>query len=63
MVSVCVDKNWVLPGRFFRSLLVPCGASEGKGAKMSDSFASIVFEKKKKALDISLEPAPYLPHF
>jgi hypothetical protein len=26
MVSVCVDKNWVVRGRFFQSLLIPCGA-------------------------------------
>jgi hypothetical protein len=26
-MSVCVDKNWVVPGRFFQSLPVPCGAS------------------------------------
>jgi hypothetical protein len=26
MVSVYVDKNWALPGKFFQSLPVPCGA-------------------------------------
>jgi hypothetical protein len=26
VVSVCVDKNWAVPGRFFQSLPVPCGA-------------------------------------
>jgi len=26
-LSVCVDKNWAVPGRFFQSLPVPCGAS------------------------------------
>ncbi len=31
MVSVCVDKNWAVPGRFFQSLLVPCGASDKQG--------------------------------
>jgi len=24
VVSVCVDKNWAVPGRFFQSLPVPC---------------------------------------
>jgi len=24
-LSVCVDKNWAVPGRFFQSLSVPCG--------------------------------------
>jgi hypothetical protein len=23
-LSVCVDKNWAVPGRFFQSLSVPC---------------------------------------
>jgi hypothetical protein len=27
VVSVCVDKNWVVLGRFFQSLSVSCGAS------------------------------------
>jgi len=31
MVSVCVDKNWAVPGRFFQSLPVPCGDKEGRG--------------------------------
>ncbi len=31
MVSVCVDKNWAVPGRFFQSLLVPCGAGDKRG--------------------------------
>jgi len=26
MVSVCVDKNWAVTGRFFQSLLIPYGA-------------------------------------
>ncbi len=26
VVSVCADKNWAVPGRFFQSLPVPCGA-------------------------------------
>jgi hypothetical protein len=25
-LSICVDKNWAMPGRFFQSLPVPCGA-------------------------------------
>jgi hypothetical protein len=25
-LSVCVDKNWTVPRRFFQSLHVPCGA-------------------------------------
>jgi len=28
VVSVCVDKNWAVPGRFFQSLPVPCGAGD-----------------------------------
>jgi len=28
VVSICVDKNWAMPGRFFQSLLVPCGAGD-----------------------------------
>jgi hypothetical protein len=31
MVSVCVDKNWAVPERFFQSLPVPCGAGDSKG--------------------------------
>jgi hypothetical protein len=31
MVSVCVDKNWAVPGRFFQSLPVPCGAGDKQG--------------------------------
>ncbi len=31
MVSVCVDKNWEVPGRFFQSLPVPCGAGDKQG--------------------------------
>jgi hypothetical protein len=31
MVSVCVDKNWAVPGRFFESLPVPCGAGDKQG--------------------------------
>jgi hypothetical protein len=30
-VSVCVDKNWAVPGRFFQSLPVPCGAGDKQG--------------------------------
>jgi hypothetical protein len=29
VVSVCVDKNWAVPGRFFQSL--PCGADDKQG--------------------------------
>jgi hypothetical protein len=29
--SVCVDKNWAVPGRFFQSLSVPCGAGDKQG--------------------------------
>jgi hypothetical protein len=29
--SVCVDKNWAVPGRFFQSLPVPCGAGDKQG--------------------------------
>jgi hypothetical protein len=29
-LSVCVDKNWAMPGRFFQSLPVPCGDKQGK---------------------------------
>jgi hypothetical protein len=28
VVSVCVDKNWVVSGRFFQSLPVPCGVGD-----------------------------------
>jgi hypothetical protein len=28
VVSVCVDKNWAVPGRFFQSLPVPYGAGD-----------------------------------
>jgi hypothetical protein len=28
VVFVCVDKNWAVPGRFFQSLLVPCGGDK-----------------------------------
>ncbi len=31
MVSVCVDKNWAVPGRFFQSLPVRCGAGHKQG--------------------------------
>jgi hypothetical protein len=31
MVSVCVDKNWAVPGRFFQSLPVPYGAGDKQG--------------------------------
>ncbi len=31
MVSICVDKNWAVPGRFFQSLLVPYGAGDKQG--------------------------------
>jgi hypothetical protein len=31
MVSVCVDKNWAVPERFFQSLPVPCGAGDKQG--------------------------------
>jgi hypothetical protein len=30
-MSVCVDKNWAVPGRFFQSLPVPCGAGDKQG--------------------------------
>jgi hypothetical protein len=30
-VSVCVDKNWAVPGRLFQSLPVPCGAGDKQG--------------------------------
>jgi hypothetical protein len=33
--SVCVDKNWAVPGRFFQSLPVPCGVFWGGGARES----------------------------
>jgi hypothetical protein len=33
MVSVCVDKNWAMPGRFFQSLPVPCGDKQGKAGR------------------------------
>jgi len=29
-LSVCVDKNWAVLGRFFQSLPVPCGDKQGK---------------------------------
>jgi hypothetical protein len=38
VVSVCVDKNWAVPGRFFQSLPLPCGAvcaSVCRGPEMS----------------------------
>jgi len=31
VVFVCVDKNWAMPGRFFQSLPVPCGAGDKQG--------------------------------
>ncbi len=31
MASICVDKNWAVPGRFFQSLPVPCGAGDKQG--------------------------------
>jgi hypothetical protein len=31
MVSICVDKNWAVPERFFQSLPVPCGAGDKQG--------------------------------
>jgi hypothetical protein len=31
VVSVCVDKNWAVPRRFFQSLPVPCGADDKQG--------------------------------
>jgi len=31
VVSVCVDKNWAVPRRFFQSLPVPCGAGDKQG--------------------------------
>jgi hypothetical protein len=31
MVSVCLDKNWAAPGRFFQSLPVPCGVGDKQG--------------------------------
>jgi hypothetical protein len=31
MLSVCVDKNWAMLGKFFQSLLVPCGAGDKQG--------------------------------
>jgi hypothetical protein len=30
-LSVCVDKNWAVPERFFQSLPVPCGVFWGVG--------------------------------
>jgi hypothetical protein len=33
VVSVCVDKNWAVPGRFFQSLPVPCGDKQGRAAR------------------------------
>jgi hypothetical protein len=30
-LSVYVDKNWAVPGRFFQSLPVPCGAGDKQG--------------------------------
>jgi len=30
VVSVCVDKNWAVPGRFFQSLPIPCGDKQGR---------------------------------
>jgi hypothetical protein len=35
MVSVCVDKNWVVLGRFFQSLFVPCGDKQGMAGRGS----------------------------
>jgi hypothetical protein len=34
-LSVCVDKNWAVPGRFFQSLPVPCGAGDKQGKGMA----------------------------
>jgi len=31
VVSVCVDKNWAVPEKFFQSLPVPCGAGDKQG--------------------------------
>jgi len=31
VVSVRVDKNWAVVGRFFQSLHVPCGAGDKQG--------------------------------
>jgi len=31
VVSVCVDKNWAVLGRFFQSLPVPCGVGDKQG--------------------------------
>jgi len=31
VVSICVDKNWAVLGRFFQSLLIPCGAGDKQG--------------------------------
>jgi hypothetical protein len=31
VVSVCVDKNWAVLGRFFQSMLIPCGVLGGEG--------------------------------
>ncbi len=30
-LSVCVDKNWAVPRRFFQSLPVPCGVGDKQG--------------------------------
>ncbi len=33
MVSVCVDKNWAVLGRFFQSLPVPSGDKQGRAGR------------------------------
>ncbi len=53
-LSVCLDKNWAVPGRFFKSLPVPCGAGLQQMAKQdrivqhfrTQSLASVISAKR-----------------
>jgi hypothetical protein len=40
-MSVCVDKNWAVPGRFFQSLPVPCGAGDKQGRGRAARAAAV----------------------
>ncbi len=41
VVSVCVDKNWAVPGRFFQSLPVPSGAGDKQGRAARAAAAGV----------------------
>jgi hypothetical protein len=53
----CVDKNWAMLGRFFQSLLIPCGVWTKIGQCLEDSFSHYPFLVELVVVSVCVDSA------